>query len=260
MTDFIGLFLIIIIAVLLVFYIKSLRRMEERNLRLQENINLARHFFDEVQEHADSIRHYRHDLNKHMRILEEFLEKGKKFDHSEEYRELSCSYQRMQKDAAAMYQNAYCDNEIINAICEINQRECQKRDIIFETDISGDENAWKKLDWISEYHLTGILMNLLDNAREAQLRLEPGERKFIFLLVHLTPASDMTPEHLNIAVSNTVPGGAKPDFHTGKADKDRHGLGLDIAEKYCGIYHGCLSFQHDPERHCLTVAATLIGS
>ena len=73
----------------------------------------------------------------------------------------------------------YCENELIDAICLIKAEECEEEHLPFLIEINlGKED----LIHYDSYHITGILMNLLDNALEAEkkvrrnLRLQTGKR------------------------------------------------------------------------------------
>ena len=76
MSNYFWVMLVFTIAIVLMLYIRNLRNIEKENLRLQKNLNQANQFFDEVNNQVDNIRKYRHDLKKHIRIVEEFLNKG----------------------------------------------------------------------------------------------------------------------------------------------------------------------------------------
>lgn len=240
--EFIGIILVLLAAGVLIIYIRNLRMMEKENLRLQENLKLAQFFYDEVQEQITGIRRYRHDLNKHIRIVEEFLQEGQDYKNYEEYKDLTLSISKMQEDVRSTHEKKYCSHEVINAICEIVQRECESHEVLFIPEISCGYP-----DWISNFHLTGILMNLLDNALEAQFRNDQADRKVIKLqLCHKQEQrEDNESESLEITVENTVSPEETISFKTRKADRQNHGLGLDIAKEYCGFYHGELSWNLD---------------
>ena len=152
----------------------------------------------------------------------------------------------------------FCDHEVLNAICEIKKKECDQENTGFKVEID-----YQNLSWIDDFHLTGIIMNLLDNALEAQQRLDQDETKLITLKIKqdstikqgLEKSEGQGP--LTISVGNTIHRGEKIDFKTKKEDKKHHGMGLDIAREYSKIYGGELTYQYDEPEHFLVITATL---
>ena len=268
MSDYISLILAGLVSIFLVLYVIKVRRLEKENIRIQENINQTQLYFDEVMGHSDSIRRYRHDLRKHIRIVEEFLREGESYKDFEEYRELENYMSAMQNDVESTRKNRFCGHALLNAICEIKMRECEEADVSFETDIS-----YSDLSFLDSFHLTGILMNLLDNALEAQQVIGVGEpRRITLKLEQDQPADDPaydSADHpaddpagrsrLRISVGNTVAAGKKPDFQSRKADRMNHGFGLGIAKEYSAVYGGQLSFHLDEVKHFLMISTDLYG-
>ncbi len=250
MSDYIGIVVILLMGILIRVYYKNLFRMEKETLRLQENLNKAERFFDEVNEQIKGIRKYRHDLKKHIRIVEEFLRNSKSYQGYEEYHELLRLMSGMQKDIEQAQENRFSDHEVLNAICEIKQKECEEHGIDFFTDIDDADYSW-----IDDFHLTGILLNLLDNAQEVQNRVEEGKPRWVSLYVKEQNNTDLP--GIEITIANPLPEKEIPDFQTKKKDKKHHGFGIDIAEEYAGIYHGKLDYQFRADQHILLVCTML---
>ena len=217
--------------------------MELDNIRLEEKIKKTRQFYSEVEDQVDRIRKYRHDLRKHIRILEEFLKKGEEYAEYDEYLGLINIMNGLQGDMDEIQIDRFCDNEVLNAICQIKQREAVHEEIAFDVEIT-----YKDISWIDDFHLTSIIMNLLDNSFEAQKRLGSEERKQVIL--KLTEKADRS---IGIYVENTIASGENIDFRTKKADVFCHGLGLDIASEYAAIYHGKIDHRFEKENNHLTV-------
>ena len=76
--------LILLVTFISLIYLRRLRNMELDNIRLEEKIKKTRQFYSEVEGQVDRIRKYRHDLRKHIRILEEFLKKGEEYAEYDE--------------------------------------------------------------------------------------------------------------------------------------------------------------------------------
>ena len=257
MSDYISLILTGLVSIFLVIYVIRMRKLEKENIRMQENVNQTQLYFDEVTGHADNVRRYRHDLRKHIRIVEEFLSESESYKDYEEYRELENFMSAMQNDVESTRKYRFCGHALLNAICEIKMRECEEAGVSFETDIS-----YSDLAFLDSFHLTGILMNLLDNALEAQQEISGGEpRRITLRLVQAEQIPDglSAKTSVRISVGNTVAAGKKPDFQSRKADKMNHGFGLGIAKEYSAVYGGQLSFHLDEEKHFLTISTDLYG-
>ena len=235
--------LILLVTFISLIYLRRLRNMELDNIRLEEKIKKTRQFYSEVEGQVDRIRKYRHDLRKHIRILEEFLKKGEEYAEYDEYLGLINIMNGLQGDVDEIQTDKFCDNEVLNAICQIKQREAVREEIAFDVEI-----AYKDISWIDDFHLTGIIMNLLDNSFEAQKQLGSEERKQVVL--QLTEKADRS---IGIFVENTVATGEDIDFRTKKEDVFWHGLGLDIASEYAAIYHGKIAHRFEEENNHLTV-------
>ena len=249
MGIYVGLLIQTALGIGLVLYIARLNRIEKENVALQNNLRQAQQFYDEMQERTESIRKYRHDLQRHIRIVEQFLEAGKQFEGFQEYRELQDYITWMQDDIEGISRRKYCEeDELINAICEIKAQEYREKGIPFDLQIHITEDSAEGID---PYYLTGILMNLLDNAMEAQLRSDMEMRRGV--LFKMTEEKD----GLAICIGNDVPEDFTADFKTSKHNKEEHGLGLGIARDYAGRYGGKLSIQYDEAEHYLTISTLL---
>ena len=243
MTEAYVIALILLVTFISLVYLKRLRNIQVENIRLEEKIKKTRQFYSEVEGQVDRIRRYRHDLRKHIRILEEFLKEGEEYAEYDEYLGLINIMNGLQGDVDRIQSERLCDNEVLSAICYIKKRESVQEEIPFDVEIT-----YEDISWIDDFHLTGIIMNLLDNAFEAQKRLGSGERKQV--VFRLTEKEDRSVE---ILVENKVAAGENIDFRTKKADVFSHGLGLDIASEYAAIYHGSIEHRFEKENNHLTV-------
>ncbi|MBR0381901.1 MAG: GHKL domain-containing protein [Eubacterium sp.] len=249
MIEYLSFFLLSIILIGLVIYIRSLKKIENENLILQNNITQAQQFYNEMQERVDGIRKYRHDLQKHIRIVEQFLKEGKQFEGYEEYQELQGYIKEMQEDIEGTKSRPYCQDELLNAICQIKAEECRDAGVPFKAEIHISEKVAEVID---PYHITGILMNFLDNALEAEKRCEQEVEKGISLNLREDG------EGLFICVGNDLPENFDPSLKTSKADKEEHGMGLAIARDYAGKYSGKLEMNPDRENRYFEISTTLV--
>ena len=239
--------LILLVTIISSFYLRRLRTIQRENIRLEEKINKTRQFYSDVEAQVDRIRKYRHDLKKHIRILEEFLKNGEEYAEYEEYLELINIMNGIQDDMDKIQTGKICNHEVLNAICLMKQRESEQGEIPFDIEI-----LYKDISWIDDFHLTGIIMNLLDNAFEAQKRIQSGEGKQVVL--RLIEKDDRS---VYISVENKVADRETLDFKTKKSDDFGHGLGLNIAADYSAFYRGEINHRFDIENNYLTIWTNL---
>ncbi len=247
MTEVYVIAIILLITFIMLVYLRRLWNIQRENIRLEEKIKKTRQFYSEVEIQVERIRRYRHDLRKHIRILEEFLKNGEEYAEYEEYLELINIMNGLQADMNEIQVEKVCDSEILNAICQMKQRESAQEEIPFNIEIS-----YHDISWIDDFHLTGIIMNLLDNAFEEQKRLGAGDKKQVVL--RMTEKEDRS---ICLSVENTVTHGEKIDFKTKKSDDFSHGLGLDIASEYAAIYRGELTYRFENDNSYLIVSTKL---
>ena len=84
MTEVYVIAIILLITFIMLVYLRRLWNIQRENIRLEEKIKKTRQFYSEVEIQVERIRRYRHDLRKHIRILEEFLKNGEEYAEYEE--------------------------------------------------------------------------------------------------------------------------------------------------------------------------------
>ena len=165
-----GIFFVILLFCAVSFWMKNIYRLEEENQQLQMYISAMEDFYQEIKDKIDATRKYRHDLVKHIQMMEQILvtyQDGQ--DVSESVEKLRTEYHQVED-------SEYCNHELINAICQIKEKECKIKKIRFQTEILSIPALP-----ISEMDMVGLLQNLLDNAIEACERQNDSEKKEIFL-------------------------------------------------------------------------------
>ena len=227
-TVFWNIFLPVSYFLCLFFYIYSLF---EKRIRLQ-NETLARiqmtylqTQFDALQNlklQEDEIRKKRHDLKKHMAIIETLAEDGN-YDEIKKYTsELSSGL-----PAAPV---AISGNNIADIILSSRMDTARERGIRFNY-----EGSLAGLSEMPAPDLCSILANALDNALEACENIEDP---------YIDVKAVCTRNFTSISVKNPVL--VKRHIHgnsisTTKKDKANHGYGLKIIQELAGKYHGkCL--------------------
>lgn len=196
-----------------------------------------------LQKESDSVEYYEmmlaqnenqsiliHDIKKHLQSIKLLNEKNDSI-------KINAYIQQLIDSSDLKETTKICDNEMLNAILCRYQRQCNNKHIIFHTDIRS-----RAVQSISQYNLTSLFCNLLDNAVEAaknipdsfiELTVQKKENSpFIIIIV------------INSCRSNPVytPDGV-PVSH--KADNNRHGFGIKSIKKVVKQYHGNLQMYYD---------------
>ncbi len=248
MIYYIGLLTIILELLILALYIRMINRVQQQNIVLENNIHQAELYYIQLKDRSDSIRKFRHDLQKHIRIVEQFLSHNQDWEDFDEYHQLQGYMEKMKEELAAVDHNSDHEDELISAICQIIKEMCNEKGISFHASVSATHEDLKGID---SYHLTGIVMNLLDNAYEACSRITDSPSPSISLDV------SREKEGVSFSVGNSVQDDFNMDFRTNKPDREFHGIGLGIARDYAAIYGGSLEFDYDRNKHYLTVKTLL---
>ena len=169
-------------------------------------------------------RHFRHDIKNHI-LLMNMLAEQEKYDELKNY---------LKDMSGVIDESSYVRISGISAVDAIlNEKlyEAQSRSITNSYDVVNlDKNDVKPLD------LCIILSNALDNAIEANSRIEDADARWLKLKIHGNGAFTV------ISVSNPVVQSPRKSggnsFVTSKEDADNHGFGLKSIESTVAKYKG----------------------
>lgn len=186
---------------------------------LLENIRRLHH-------NEESIRSLRHDLKNHIITLQLLLDQG----NTEEAIAYLDSFQ---KEASASIDTFHLGSDLLNGIFY------QKLSSAMEHGIDLDVNLdFRQGDFIDPFDLCVIFGNVLDNAVEACLKIDSGERRFIKV------SGGPSANYLLIRVENSC----APDFdasdgflHTTKENPLLHGYGIRNIRRVLDRYNGNLT-------------------
>ena len=169
-------------------------------------------------------RTFRHDIKNHLTVMSMLAEQGN-------YDELKNYLQEMRGVIDESDYVRISGISAVDAILNEKMYAAQAQSITTAFDVVNlDKNDVAPLD------LCIILSNALDNAIEANMRIEDKSARWIRLKVHGNETFSV------ISVSNPLSEMPKkrPDgtFGTGKADKESHGFGLKSIESTASKYNG----------------------
>ncbi len=218
--------LVTIITCLAMFMLLNTLVDKMRSLGEIENLKLRNSYYKELETKQKLIRRMRHDIRNHLETALSLLQSAK-------VKEAETYLQNLTgKIGEVCYE--FCDNSIINAVLNGKYKESIDRGITcdFKVDISSSMS-------IDSIDMCTIIGNTLDNAIDAA-SISPSPT--IKLRIRTNK------NYLFYQISNTKINPIKERgsvFFTGKADKDNHGLGLEIVKSIVAGYDGTLSIDYD---------------
>ena len=177
-------------------WIKKVLDIEKDNKKIETTLEIMNQSYTELQEQIDAARKYRHDIPKHLHIMEEVV--------------------------LGLSDGKYCDDKLLNAIAHMKVEKCLEKNIDLKITFSmSEKNISTKLP-IQEIDFNGLVQNLLDNAIEECCRIpESSERKIIWTI-------DQISEGIKIWVANSCNNTENIDFVTGKFGGTMVGDGVEI--------------------------------
>lgn len=205
------------------FQLHSMAAREAQLQALSARESMAQEQLTVVQESDESLRRMRHEAINHYTILQK-LSQAKAWDRLEKYLD------ELLADAEAVPAMAYVAHPAINAVLTTILARAQKLGIKAEYEVSAPETLP-----FPDTELCTVLMNLLQNALDANALAPEGAKKWLRVCIHIRGA------HLYIGVENPRFAPVKYDeetglCHTTKENRTVHGYGLKtvqaVARKY----------------------------
>lgn len=135
-------------------WIKQVIDTEENNQKMEETLENMNHSYVEFQGKINQARKYRHDIPKHLHMMEQAV--------------------------SDIIDDEYSVDAMLNAIACVTEEKCQEYNIQININLAIKEREiFDKLN-IEKVDLSGLLQNLLDNAIEECCRIsEDFERKIL---------------------------------------------------------------------------------
>lgn len=214
--------LILFILVGIYLWVRQVLYTEQDNQKMEKSLEVIQQSCTAAQGRIDEARKYRHDIPKHLHMMEEVMS-GRK-------------------------DNQYCSDPMLNTIACMEEEKCRKNNISMSIDFCVRDAEFLKQLNIKSVDLSGIIQNLLDNAVEECCRIpEEREREIIWILRE-------TSGGMNMQIENTCKNVKTIDFTTKKEDKKAHGWGTKIIKETLGASEGTIEYiKKDADRICATV-------
>lgn len=201
-------------------------KMIDRRIAAWQNELVERHY-DEVQNIYRTMRGWRHDYHNHIQTMKAHLSLG-------QTEELSDYLGKLDTDLTTVDTVLKTGNVMVDAILNSKMSLIKSKEIA----VNAKATVPKKLA-VSEVDLCVIIGNLLDNAMEACLRQELGER---FIRVYIGTLKGQ----LYISVSNSAGEVTKSNGHyLSSKQSASHGFGLIRIDRIVDKYEGYVNRQNE---------------
>ncbi|MDE7332112.1 MAG: GHKL domain-containing protein [Lachnospiraceae bacterium] len=210
-------------------------KMQNRAAKIQNE--LLRENYQAVSALYESNAKLYHDLNNHLDILYQMLA-AKRLDEAKEY------ISQISEPMKEMVKKRYTGNDIIDVILSSKKQKAEQLGIKTEIDAEFPVNTG-----IQPNDICTVLGNLMDNAIEGS---KDTDNARICLKIHRVH------QFILIQISNTTSKQPKIEKETGrwitdKADRTRHGWGMESVKSTLKKYNGTMQFQFQEEELRITV-------
>lgn len=205
-------------------YMKEKQRREEYAQTIEAHVRQQLYYMENLEQLIGKLKSERHDYNNHLSVIHGLLESGET-DKAKSY-------------AAALVKNAVEYQSIVNvpypavrALLNHKLSIARESGIALKLDVGLPENLN-----LSEFDLTAILGNLLDNAMEACAG------------IHSEPYLEFTlkyqPNYLVIRISNPFLNAQEDMNRSTKPDAENHGFGLKNVTCLVERHNGLIEIKH----------------
>lgn len=192
----------------------------------KELSNMEYKYYEMSVENEKNLNFLKHDISNHIQTIYSLIENGQNQKGLELIDEIKTRYSFVDNIV-------YCNNSVVNIILANKQAEADKKGIETQITIKDELDNLP----VSDYDLSTVICNLLDNAIEGCIYSNQPRPKLVVEMLYKN-------QHLVINVENTC----KYSMNIEKTDKvettkynsSKHGFGLPIvrgiAEKYSGDF------------------------
>lgn len=225
--------LLFFVTVFLVWVYSYIQKKEiiELQIVLKEKRNEAS-YFNARHQQDEKQKIIIHDIRNHLQSIAVLNEKGE--------RDKIASYINHITQSSELSKAIHiCDNDFLNAIIFSCGQKCKEYGIALEVEIRDIA------DFLSEYDMTALFGNLLNNAVEAACKIQDS-----FIELHIIPHSNGGSIIVTMVNSCTNdPFSSMHKLSTTKNNKWRHGYGMKSIQCVIKKYHGDLQLYFDNNTH-----------
>lgn len=204
----------------------------EMQLLLQKEYDTAL-YFDALYQQDEKQKILIHDIRKHLLSIADLNEKG-------DTGKIAAYIHQIIQSSDLQDSVRICDNDLLNTILYRIRQQCKASGTSFLTDIRSGCT-----DFLSEYDMTALFSNLLDNATDATKNIPDS-----YIELSVTPRSN------NKIIITMVNSCRKNPFSknsrwltTTKKNKLRHGYGMKSIQRVVDKYEGDSRFYFNEENY-----------
>ncbi|MGI6005948.1 MAG: sensor histidine kinase [Ruminococcus sp.] len=198
--------------------------MERKNLQLQKN------YYEELERNQNQIRKFRHDMNNHLSVISQFLQKKDIPNALTYFEKMAGSIQSANRK--------FCENSVVNAVLNSKYQRMTEYGIDVFFNISIDNMVL-----IDDVSLCTIFANTLDNAIEACRKISQPDKRWLRLKCRYTENGYFSFELENSKENKITM--QKGKYISDKEDKRIHGIGISSVKEVTDRYEGTLDISHD---------------
>ena len=233
------LLLCFLVSILSQLHSMAMQKAQIQALSVRESMALEQ--LAVVRESDESLRRMRHETVNHYTVLQKLTQAG-------EWDRLGNYLDDLLTGVEAIPAMAYVAHPAINAVLTIMLARAQKLGIKVEREVSAPDTLP-----FPDAELCTVLMNLLQNALDANALAPEGAKKWLRVNIHIRKA------HLYIGVENSRFAPVKYDEKTGlcrttKAERTVHGYGLKAVQAVARKYQSELLLEFPDGLFCASTA------
>ncbi len=198
--------------------------LQERNIVNEKYIELQKEYYEQLINHDESMRRFKHDMNSHIEVMKALCDDNDKSD-------LRQYLETVIKESTNNEVRSITGNKTVDVIIRKILEDAEENQI--KIDIKGVLPEKTK---IQQFDLCTLVSNLFKNAIEACVKIEDVSRRIIYIELGVYNT------HFYILIKNTVNENIiikNNDLKTTKVDYKNHGIGtkniLSVVKKYDGI-------------------------
>ncbi|MDE7424455.1 MAG: ATP-binding protein [Lachnospiraceae bacterium] len=199
---------------------KKIRYYKELSENYKEQFTQKYSYFQNYKEKQSDIAKFRHDWKNHMLLLQEMLNHG-------EYEKAKTYFTELSEKTVQSQQRILTGNEILDLILASKADELEQNQIQLTCN-----GRLETFHFMEDVDCCSLFSNLIDNAIEANLKLEQGR--------YITITTNRTNKLLYVEISNPMEDMAKvieTGFQTTKKESEKHGIGLRNVYEILRKYH-----------------------
>lgn len=204
----------------------------EMQILLQKEYDTAL-YFDALHQQDEKQKILIHDIRKHLLSIADLNEKG-------EAEKITAYINQIIQSSDLQDSVRICDNNLLNTILYRIKQQCKASGTSLLTDIRSGCT-----DFLSEYDMTALFSNLLDNAIDAAKNIPNS-----YIELSVTPHSDkrIIITMINSCRKNPFSNNSRR-LTTTKKNKWRHGYGMKSIQRVVNKYNGNSRFYFDEENY-----------